>query len=123
MPLFAGLLLSKVLSLTSVPLNVIGMMFPDKEPKEALEDEMNFYCMIMSFMAVGSFLAVFLQKYCFAMLGENVTLGVRCLLYENILMKNIGWFDLRENSAGVLTSSMAQDTSIINGVSGESVGP
>ena len=81
MPLFAGLLLSKVLSLTSVPFEVIAVMFPGKEPKVALEDEMNFYCMIMGLLAFGSFLAVFLQKYCFLLLGEEVTLGVRCLLY------------------------------------------
>lgn len=56
-------------------------------------------------------------------MGENVTLGVRELLYKNILMKNIGWFDLRENSTGVLSSAMASDTAVINGVSSESLGP
>jgi ATP-binding cassette subfamily B (MDR/TAP) protein 1 len=56
-------------------------------------------------------------------LGENVTLGVRELLYTNILRKNIGWFDLRENSTGVLSSAMASDTAVINGVSSESLGP
>jgi len=123
MPLFAGLILSKMLNLTSIPFPVLAMMYPGKDPKETLEEESNHYCMIMAFLAFGSFVATFMQKYCFTLLGENVTLGVRCLLYENILMKNIGWFDLRENSAGVLTSSMASDTAIINGVSSESIGP
>ena len=35
----------------------------------------------------------------------------------------IGWFDERDNASGVLTNTMAQDTSIINGVSSESLGP
>lgn len=35
----------------------------------------------------------------------------------------MGWFDDKENGVSVLTSSMAQDTSIINGVSTESLGP
>lgn len=38
-------------------------------------------------------------------------------------MKDIGFFDFRENGTSVLTSSMAEDTSIINGVSTESIGP
>jgi ATP-binding cassette, subfamily B (MDR/TAP), member 1 len=44
-------------------------------------------------------------------------------LYQSILRKNIGWFDDRENGVSVLTSAMAQDTSIINGVSSESLAP
>ena len=108
MPLFAGFLLSKLLSLTSVPIEMIQIIYKtDKDPKEYLEEEINFLCMMIAFFSAATFLFAFCQKYCFALLGENVTLGVRCLLYENILMKNIGWFDLRENSAGVLTSSMA----------------
>ena len=44
-------------------------------------------------------------------------------LYDSILTKNIGWFDLRENSVGSLSSAMAADTSLVNGVSSESLGP
>ena len=44
-------------------------------------------------------------------------------MYKSILRKNIGWFDLRENGASVLTSAMASDTSLINGVSTESLSP
>lgn len=40
-----------------------------------------------------------------------------------ILEKNIGFFDLRENNASVLTSAMAEDTGIINGASTESLSP
>ena len=52
-----------------------------------------------------------------------VTLKVRENLYTNILQKNIGWFDNRENGPSVLTSTMSADTAIINGAGGESVGP
>jgi hypothetical protein len=40
-----------------------------------------------------------------------------------ILKKDIGFFDFRENNASVITSAMAQDTSLINGASAESLGP
>jgi len=48
---------------------------------------------------------------------------MRHLLYSEILSKNIGWFDLRENSVGILGTAMAADTSLVNGVSAEGIGP
>jgi hypothetical protein len=50
-------------------------------------------------------------------------LKVREALYTNILQKNIGWFDERENGPSVLTSTMSTETAVINGVGGESIGP
>ena len=52
-----------------------------------------------------------------------MTLKIRTILYQSILEKDIGFFDYRENNASVLTSAMAQDTSVINGASSESLGP
>jgi ATP-binding cassette subfamily B (MDR/TAP) protein 1 len=56
-------------------------------------------------------------------LGENVTLKIRKILYGAILQKEIGFHDFRENGSSVLTSAMAQESSLINGVSTESIGP
>jgi len=56
-------------------------------------------------------------------LGAKVTYQMRATLYNSIMSKNIGWFDLRENSVGILSSAMASDTSLVNGVSSESIGP
>jgi hypothetical protein len=52
-----------------------------------------------------------------------VTLVIRKILYSNILQKNIGWFDDRDNGPSVLTSTIASDTALINGISTESLGP
>lgn len=37
--------------------------------------------------------------------------------------KNIGWFDDRNNGPSVLTSVIAADTALINGISAESLAP
>jgi len=39
------------------------------------------------------------------------------------MRKNIGWFDDKDNGVSVITSAMAKDTSIINGVCTESLSP
>jgi len=77
----------------------------------------------MGIIAGINFISAIIAKNSYGNLGENVTLKIRQILYGSILRKNIGWFDLRENGISILTSAMAQDTSIINGVSTESLGP
>jgi len=118
-PCFGGLLMSKVLAKLTVPLDQYALFWPGNN----LEDDMQFYCIIMACFAVGTSLAMFVQKLFFIRLSETVTFHMRYTLYDKILEKNIGWFDLRENAVGILSSAMAQDTSLVNGVSSESLGP
>ena len=89
----------------------------------ALEDTVNKNAMYIACIGAGIFLSALAQRYFFQLLGGTVTLKIRELLYFSILQKHIGWFDRRENGASVLTSAMAMDTSLINGVSCESLGP
>lgn len=77
----------------------------------------------MTVLGGVTFISYMFKSYLFSVLGENVTLQVRQLLYRSILEKNIGWFDEQDNQSSVLTSAMAQETSIINGASSESLGP
>lgn len=73
----------------------------------------------MTIMAGGILIAVFLNKSSFGVVGENVTMRVRKLLYSKILEKNLGWFDEKDNAPGILTASMASDVQVLNGVSAE----
>lgn len=91
--------------------------------REYLEYQIKFFSAIMGVIALISGIAGYSQKTSFGFLGENATFEIRKLLYNTVMRKNIGWFDLKENGVSVLTSAMAQDTSIINGVSTESLGP
>lgn len=112
MPIF-GLIFSFVLTVLTSP----------KDDKAYIEEKVKFYSGIMGIVALVSSLSSFVQKYSFGTLGNNVTGKIRNILYGKILEKNIGFFDDREHASSVLTSSMAQDTSIVNGVSSESLGP
>ena len=49
--------------------------------------------------------------------SENITAGMRKELYENVVRKDIGWHDNRENGAGVITSTLASDVQLLSGVS------
>jgi len=78
-------------------------MFPGID----METNLNFLSLMMFVIAVVTWLAMFIQKYFFSLLSEKVTWRMREALYNEILCKNIGWFDLRENSVGILSSAMA----------------
>ena len=63
-------------------------------------------------MIIGSF-GIFLTKGIASTLlskvSENITSSVRTDLYENIIRKDIGWHDHRENSSGIMTGTLASD--------------
>lgn len=74
-------------------------------------------------MAGVMFVGYLGKSFVFSYLGENVTFKIRQILYMSILEKHIGWFDLQENQSSVLTSAMASESSLINGVASESLAP
>ena len=90
---------------------------------QKIKDDTSFYALMTFLIGVAAMIGVIINKTGFGILGQNVTLEIRILLYKSILRKNIGWFDERDNATSVLTSAMAEDTSVLNGVSTESLGP
>jgi ABC-type multidrug transport system fused ATPase/permease subunit len=119
MPVCGGLILSPLLTHLSVPLEYYPILFKGADMKT----EVNIYCIWMTVFAVVACISLFTQKYFFLRSSEIVTHKMRSVLYDSIISKNIGWFDLRENSVGILSTAMASDTSLVNGVSSEGLGP
>lgn len=74
---------------------------------------------VIILIAVISFLATYTQKVCFGIVSETMTKEIRRELYHSMLRKHIGWYDLRENSLGVLTSILSSDVYALNGASTE----
>ncbi|CDW81593.1 abc transporter family protein [Stylonychia lemnae] len=109
MPWF-GILLAKMLFVLN------NYYVPLGEDVRADSDK---YCLHMFIAALIAFFTGFLQKFCFGVIGENVTLKIRQGLYSSVLQKHIGFFDQKENAPGVISASMASDAQIINGVSAE----
>ena len=105
-PVFGGLIMSDVLTHLTVPIHMYQQVFPGKN----MEDEISMYCLIMACTAAVAFLTMCVSKYFFFRSSELVTFNMRHTLYNSILSKNIGWFDLRDNGVGILSTAMASDT-------------
>ena len=73
----------------------------------------------MFLCALTSLFTAFSQKFAFGVVGENITKHIRKALYSSLLKKNIGWFDLKDNAPGVLTSALASDAQCLTGASTE----
>jgi len=68
-----------------------------------------------------AFLCVFIAKYMFGVVGENITLQVRQDLYSSIMKKHMGWHDDPQNAPGVLSAVLAADVQYLNGASTEAL--
>lgn len=122
-PLF-GVIFSKILDILALEIDFGGERSnPAAMPVEDVKSRTAILCALCGVLGFVMFLSNAIAKFLFGTVGENVTLSIRKALYKSILEKNVGFFDFRENGASVLTSAMAEDTSIINGVSTESLGP
>lgn len=86
-----------------------------------LRRESNKWCLYIFLLAVGAFVAGWVVKVLFGTISENITKGVRGLMYKAILSKQVGWFDDQEHAAGTLTSVLASEASTINGAGTEAL--
>jgi len=58
-----------------------------------------------------------LQGYSFAKSGELLTRRLRKVGFQAMLKQEVGWFDNPYNSPGALTTRLATDASMVQGVS------
>ena len=92
------------------------------EPEETVLEKALPWCYIMIAAAILIFFGKALGGVMLEKVSENITGKVRQDLYQSIMRKDIGWHDHRENSAGILTGTLASDVQLLKGVSSEGLG-
>ena len=73
-------------------------------------------------MVAQSFALLFSKSFAGIWLSnvtQNLIMGIREELYEDVMRKDIGWHDMRDNSAPIMTSTLASDVQLLNGMSTE----
>lgn len=101
---------------------ITNMLFSLMDTRmDVLRSESDKWCLGMLICSLVSFIAMSVGKSLFGVVGENLTKGVRQELYKSLVTKNVGWFDLKENAPGILTSSLASDVQSLNGASTEGI--
>eukprot|EP01133_Synstelium_polycarpum_P000374 gene374-436_t len=94
-----------------------------QNPDESyVRKEANFIAIIFVVLAVGSGLSNFFQTFLFAVIGERLTYRLRVDSFAAILRQPVGWFDTTENSSGRLTTALATDASLVQGITSQRLG-
>jgi ABC-type multidrug transport system fused ATPase/permease subunit len=116
---YLGVVYGKILNLLIIPIEILEAFFGP----EYGYDELRYWVLNTVVMAVVTLIFRSLRGIMVGFIGQGITTRIRQRLYLSILEKDVGFFDYRENNASVLTSSMAEDTGLINGASTESLDP
>ena len=59
------------------------------------------------------------EKTLFSVMGEKMTLEIRLKLIEEIMHKQISWFDREDRAPGVITKTISGDIALLNGMTAE----
>ena len=92
--LFADMLITLSIPIEFIKFKLISEGKPEILWKNELETDTERLAILMVSLGGLTFVTYMLKSYLFMVLGENVTIKVREVLYKAILEKNIGWFDL-----------------------------
>ncbi|KAI0233433.1 ATP-dependent translocase ABCB1 [Lamellibrachia satsuma] len=85
-------------------------------------DQARTFSIIVFGVAVLLALIHFIHQLTFEIVGENLTMRLRRVIFKCMLRQEIGWFDQTTNKIGILTSRLAVDATIVRGVSGTQLG-
>lgn len=93
----------------ALPYSKMIEIFP-REPKDSKwQEDINFYVMIYVYIAILSFVSVFLQVFLFMIVGEGLTLRLRKDCFQKVLSMPGYWFDIPKNSPGSLSTKLSSD--------------
>ncbi|OVA08306.1 ABC transporter [Macleaya cordata] len=84
-----------------------------------IERDVGFLCLALVGLGFGCVITMIGQQGLCGWAGTKLTKRVRNLLFQSILKQEPGWFDLDENSTGVLVSRLAMDCVSFRSVLGD----
>ncbi|KAI8809191.1 P-loop containing nucleoside triphosphate hydrolase protein [Cladochytrium replicatum] len=85
---------------------------------DELSNGVRLYSLVFLAIGVGLFLAIFFREGMLTYAGENITLRLRDRAFRSLLRQEIGFFDDRLNSPGILTSRIGEDARQVQGLVG-----
>lgn len=84
-------------------------------PVQARSDA-NYYALIFTFIAICGFFVNIVNSSIFSIVGDKITKKVRIEAFSKIVKMPIPWFDLPKNNGGQLTTKLASDSLMVNGL-------
>jgi ATP-binding cassette subfamily B (MDR/TAP) protein 1 len=95
-------------------------MFFLADPND-IREKASLYAYLYIMLGVVSLFSATGQFYGVAQVAERVSLKLRSCMFEALMRREIGFFDLEENSIGTLTTRLSDDSRVVNKAFGESL--
>ncbi|PWA56629.1 ABC transporter family protein [Artemisia annua] len=117
-----GIALPTMLLVTSKIMNNIGAS--DSDPASATRhfiDKMNQNALNLCYMAIGIWVACFLEGYCWARTAERQASRLRSTYLKAVLRQEVAYFDLNVTSTAEIITSVSSDSLVIQEVISEKV--
>ncbi|KAL4653636.1 hypothetical protein ACB092_01G319100 [Castanea dentata] len=116
-----GLLTPLVLFITSHLMNKIGTGSSAVSLSDSFLNNINKNALALVYLACGSFVACFLEGYCWTRTGERQAARMRARYLKAVLRQDVGYFDLHVTSTSEVITSVSNDSLVIQDVLGEKV--
>eukprot|EP01132_Coremiostelium_polycephalum_P006617 gene6617-8188_t len=125
-PLFISGIIGAIINGALMPIfsilfSEIVKVFQDPDPAEIRSGSKKM-AMWFAILAAAAGIANFLQTFSFTYIGEKLTYHLRRLSFRSIMSQDVGWFDLPANATGVLTTNLATDATLVQGVTSQRLG-
>lgn len=86
------------------------------------EAEVRKWSLLFVLLGGIAFVGYFLQLAMLGISGERLTRKLRAASFRTLLKQEIGFFDRKENSVGQLTSRLATESTLVKGITGDTLG-
>eukprot|EP01040_Poterioochromonas_malhamensis_P002792 gene2792-2974_t len=116
--LFGAMIFGAVFPCWGLMLAQTQNMFYLSDPVEMKEKASLYSCYYLLIAGCALFSSIG-QYYGVVAVGERVSSTLRSQMFEALMRRNIGFFDLEENAVGTLTTRLADDSRTINKAFGE----
>ncbi|KAI8823977.1 P-loop containing nucleoside triphosphate hydrolase protein [Fimicolochytrium jonesii] len=85
---------------------------------DEMERQANRYALYFLLLAIAAFVAYFLQFGLLRIAGDKLTTRLRMMSFQSLVKQEIGFFDEEDNNTGALTAKLAEDATLVQGLTG-----
>ncbi|KAF3782416.1 putative multidrug resistance protein [Nymphaea thermarum] len=114
-----GITLPVMLLIMSKFMNNLGDG-PSNDPS-VFVSRINQNCMMLLYMACGSWVASFLEGFCWTRTGERQASRMRVRYLKAVMRQDVGYFDLKVSSSSEVVNNVSNDSLVIQDVLREKV--
>ncbi|KAI3744849.1 hypothetical protein L1987_57945 [Smallanthus sonchifolius] len=91
------------------------------EPAHELRKDSEFWALMLFVLGLASLIATPFRTYFFGVAGCKLIRRIRLKCFEKVVQMEIGWFDMTQNSSGIIGAKLSTDAASVRGLVGDNL--